>query len=292
MDVRLVIDQQARIGEAPIWSADEQCLYWVDIENHLLFRYDPVSGQNEAFDVGRQVTTVVPVATGTVLLGVKEGIAYFDIWTQKMKVLHELDTDRPNNRCNDGKCDPAGRFWVGTQDNELEDGAGSMYCLEPDGTVRRMLEGLKNPNGIVWSRDHPTMFFTDTYTMRVDAYDYDHASGEVTNRRAAVVIPNEFGVPDGMTQDVNGNLWIGHFFGSCVTHWNPFTGELLGRIDVPARNVTACWFGGADLQTLYITTARDHTSAEELERFPNAGGLFAVDLPVKGVPGDRYGGAV
>lgn len=290
MEIAIVVDAKARIGEAPIWSEFDNKLYWVDIENRMLFRFDPASDNNEAFDLGTKVTTVVPVNQDKVLLGVIQGIALYDLKYQKLTILHELDSDRKNNRCNDGKCDPAGRFWVGTQDNDLLDDAGSLYCLDLDGKVRKMLDNLKNPNGIVWSLDNSTMFFIDTYTMKVDAFDYNYSTGKISNRRTAVNIPVEYGVPDGMTMDQKGNIWIAHFFGACITNWNPYTGEFLRKIDVPAKNVTACWFGNSDMKTLFITTARDHTNEDDLEKYPYAGGLFAIKLGVSGYAGYPFKG--
>ena len=292
MEINLEIDAKAKIGEGPIWSEAENRLYWIDIDDYKLFRFDPVTGRNEVFNIDQPVGTVVPVSPNKVMLGIKDGIAYYDLTVKEMTLLYPLGPDMPNNRCNDGKCDPAGRFWVGTQDNELKDGAGALYCLDLDGTVHKKLEGLKNPNGIVWSLDHKAMYFIDTYTRKVDAFDFDIDTGNIANKRTAVIIPVEFGVPDGMTMDINGNIWIGHFFGACISSWNPRSGALLQKIDIPSKNVTACWFGGKDMMTLYVTTARAHTDKENLIKYPHAGGLFSIHTQVAGLPGQPYLGKI
>jgi sugar lactone lactonase YvrE len=163
-----------------------------------------------------------------------------------------------------------------------------LYRLDANLTVHAQLGGLTIPNGIVWSLDNTTMYYIDTPTQRVDAFDYDHATGDVGNRRVACEIPEAMGWPDGMSIDTRGNLWIGMWGGFAVTHWNPQTGEYLGKVKVPAGQTTACAFGGPDLDVLYITSARRGKTAPELAGEPHAGGVFKAEVGVAGVPANAF----
>ena len=166
---------------------------------------------------------------------------------------------------------------VGEQKN------GTLYRLDADSTLHKMIENVSISNGIVWSADKTKMYYIDTPTQKVMAYDYDNETGDISNPKVAVEVSKDLGSPDGMTIDAEGNLWVALWGGSAVGCWNPKTGKLLKMVDVPAKNVTSCAFGGSDLATLFITTARQGTNDKELEKFPNAGGVFKIKPGVKGV---------
>jgi len=274
--VELALDAKADLGEGPIWDAKRQVLYWVDVLRGELHIYDPASGQDRAIDVGQYVTTVVPRKSGGVMLGVHHGFASLDLETEQFEIVADPDRDLPGNSFCDGKCDPAGRFWAGTWDYEdYKKGAGSLYRLDPDLSVHKMLEGVLCSNGIAWSLDGKTMYYIDTPLCRVDAFDYDLATGEIENRRVAFDVPREMGgMPDGMTIDSEGMLWVAHPDIKNVVRWDPVEDRVLQEVDVPVPYPTSCAFGGENLDQLYITTIRSWVKGEELEKYPLAGGLF------------------
>jgi sugar lactone lactonase YvrE len=224
------------------------------------------------------------------MVALQQGFAAFDPPTGELSLWVDPEAHLPRNRFNDGKCDPAGRFWAGTISLDREPGAASLYCLEPDGRVRTMRRGVTNSNGIAWSLDAATMYYIDTPTQQVTAFDYDHQSGGITNPRTVVAIPAGAGKPDGMTVDAEGMLWIALWEGGCVGRWDPRSGARLQTINVPARRVTSCAFGGSQFEELYITTARVGLSEADLVRQPHAGGLFRARPGVPGVAAFEFRG--
>jgi sugar lactone lactonase YvrE len=281
----------AGLGEGAIWDVRVNRLYWVDIPGMRLFELDPESGRVRDWDVGQLIGTVVPRTRGGLILAMQDGITGFDPDTGRTEWLaRPEDYDPVCFRFNDGKCDPAGRFWVGSYSITPEKRPGTLYRMDPDGTMHAMLRGVGTSNGITWHRERRVMYFIDTPLLRADAFDYDEARGTVTNRRAAVTFPDGVGRPDGSTMDAEGMLWIAHWDGGCVTRWNPLTGECLQTVRVPASRVTSCAFGGPELDRLYITTARKGLSESDLHQQPQAGGLFRVRPGVRGVPAVGFAG--
>jgi sugar lactone lactonase YvrE len=291
MDAELGLDAKATLGEGAIWDARTGCLYWVDVELGRLHVFNPSDGSDGAFELGQTVGTVVPRARGGVMLALRGGFAAFDLETGRLSPWADPEKHLPRNRFNDGKCDPAGRFWAGTISLDREPGAASLYCLEPDGRVRMMLRGVTNSNGIAWSLAKDTMYYIDTPTRQVTAFDYDMASAEIKNPRVVVTIPPDLvSKPDGMTIDAAGMLWIALWDGGCVGRWDPKTGRLLETLAVQARRVTSCAFGGPGLEDLYITTARIGLTQPDLALQPHAGGLFRARPGVRGVPAFAFAG--
>jgi len=285
--VNLVVDAKASLGEGAIWHPTEKKLYWIDIEGKKYHVYDPATKKDEVFDLPARIGTIVPVEKGGMLLALETGIQSITSAGSDLKPVVHPESDKTNTRYNDGKCDPAGRFWVGTMAVDGRQKAGTLYCIDKEYKWRVMKENVSTSNGITWSADKKTMYYIDTPTGKVEAFDYDITTGNITNSRTAIIIGN-LGYPDGSTMDSEGMIWVALWGGSSVTRWNPQTGELLQKIDVPAKNVTSCAFGGKDLKTLYITTARIGTNDEDLKKYPNAGGLFAVRPGVKGVKAYFY----
>lgn len=232
---------------------------------------------------GQMIGTVVPAESGKMIVALENGLYQLDPTTGSKKFIANPEEDIPGNRFNDGKCDPAGRFWAGTMSKTGEKEAGALYRLDADGSVTKMIDKVTTSNGIVWSQDHTKMYYIDTPRRKVMAWDYELETGNISNPQTAVGIPQNMGYPDGMTIDTEGNVWIALWNGSAVGCWNPETGELIQTIDIPAKNVTSCAFGDEDLGTLYITTARQGTSEEELEKYPHAGGVFKVRPDVNGM---------
>ena len=288
--VELLVDAHAQVGEGPLWDEEWQVLYWVDILSSLLYIYDPATGENRALDVGRHVGTVVTRASGGLMLAVREGFASFDLETQDLTLIANPEAHITGNRFNDGKCDPAGRFWAGTMAYENPTNQGSLYRLDTDLSVHKIFGDVAISNGIIWSLDHTTMYYIDTLRKNVRAFDYNDDTGDISNERVIIEVPEEIGMPDGMAIDSEGMLWVAHYGGSCVSRWNPNTAQLLEKIDLPVTQVTACAFGGPNLDILFITSAAQELDAAELERQPLAGGLFSIKTPYQGVPSFRFGG--
>lgn len=286
----LLVDQHALVGEGPLWDEEAQVLYWVDILSSKLFIYNPATRENEEIDVGQHVGTVVTRASGGLMLAVPDGFASFDLESRELKLVATPETHISGNRFNDGKCDPGGRFWAGSMAYENPKDSGSLYRLDTDMSVHKIFGGVAISNGIIWSLDYTTMYYIDTLRKNVRAYDYANATGNIGNERVIVDWPDDAGLPDGMAIDSDGMLWVAHYGGSCVSRWDPDGGALLERIELPVTQVTACAFGGPNLDTLYITSAAQELDADELARQPHAGGLFSIKTPYKGVPSFRFGG--
>ncbi|MGN6619271.1 MAG: SMP-30/gluconolactonase/LRE family protein [Ilyomonas sp.] len=282
----LVLDAKAELGEGSIWNPIENKLYWINIEGKTLHIYDPETKKDIEFPTGSRVGTVVPVKDGGVLVALQKGIYKMDTNNGDLSFITQPIQDS-SIRFNDGKCDPSGRFWVGTMALDQRKGAAVLYRMDKDKSIHTMVENVTISNGIVWTSDKKTMYYIDTPTGEVVAYDYDDATGEISNKRVAVKV--EDGSPDGMTIDENDHLWVALWGGNAVGCYDPKTGKLIQKVEVPAPNITSCAFGGKDLKTLYITTARGQMSDEQLKKYPQSGGVFSVQLNVKGVPANFYG---
>jgi len=256
-----------------------------------VFIFDPKSGENRGINVGRDVGTVVPRKSGGLMLGVKGGFAGLDLETEAVEEIAMVETDLPNNRFNDGKCDPAGRFWAGSMAYDFAKGAGGLYCMDRDLSVRKVLSDISISNGLVWTEDQATFYYIDSLAFQIAAFDYDVATGEIANRRVVVKLPEAVGFLDGMSIDVNGNLWVAIYGAGQVRCWNPASGELLDTVEVPgAKLTTSCAFGGPNLDELYITSASEGLTEQEKEEQPLAGSLFRAELDVSGVPAFEFAG--
>jgi len=286
---KLLYDARAFLGEGPAWDSVRQRLYWVDIFPGLLHIFDPKSNLDEIIDVGQPLGCVAPLIGGNLIIGLKSGLATLDLSTAKVDFVASPESGIPGNRFNDGKCGPDGRFLAGTMDNAEVDATGSLYSLSPDGSLKTLLTGVRISNGLAWSPDYKTLYFIDTPTHQVMAYDYDLRSGLIANPRVVVTIPAEMGWPDGMTSDYDGNLWVALWGGAALTAWNPANGALVEKIAIPAKNVTSCAFGGLEQSELYVTSARKGLSDADLTAYPATGGLFRIQTNVIGMPTFVFG---
>ncbi|MSU49664.1 MAG: SMP-30/gluconolactonase/LRE family protein [Opitutus sp.] len=282
---------EATLGEGALWDVATQRLLWVDITQKRVCRFDPVSGANEVFQLDAMVGTVVATTRGDMLVALQQGVARLDPKTGRVSDLRcPAGHDAKRIRFNDGKCDPRGRLWVGSMALDFAQGAGALYCFDPDGTVSERVRQVTVSNGIVWSHDQRKMYYIDSPTRAVDVFDYDVETGAIANRRHAWELPEGWGFPDGMTIDAEGKLWIALWGGSAVVRWDPESGRVLEKIAVPAPHVTSCAFGGPDLKSLYITSAREGRSAEQLAQEPLAGSIFVARPGVCGVEAFVYCG--
>ncbi|MEO0005842.1 MAG: hypothetical protein RJA20_38 [Bacteroidota bacterium] len=274
--MQTLTDHRCLLGEGPVWDARRSSLFWVDILRGEIHEYRPADGYSHTISFGEYVGAVAPYRDGRLMAALKSGIVLLDPDTGEREAVGHPEAHLPGNRYNDGKCDPAGRFWVGSMSLQEEPGAGSLYMIDHDRSITRQLEGVTISNGLAWSNDHRTMYYIDTPTFEVAAFDYDIATGSISNRRVAIRIPETDGYPDGMTTDREGCLWIAHWDGWQVTRWDPHTGRKIHHIPMPAARVTSCAFGGDTGNDLYITSARTGLSEEELGRMRGAGGVWKI----------------
>ncbi|MFT6150162.1 MAG: sugar lactone lactonase YvrE [Saprospiraceae bacterium] len=292
-EVKLVLDAQNILGEGSIWNHKTKELWWIDIEGQTLNTYNPKTDVSRTIDVKERIGTVVPSQDGlSAILALQTGIWKMDMKTEEKSMLTMLESDTANIRLNDGKCDPAGRLWVGSMHlNQIEHAANLFQVTETEQQVsfKKMQDSVTISNGIIWSLDEKTMYYIDTKRGNVRAYDYDKSTGDISNERVVITVSDTLGYPDGMTIDNEGMLWIALWNGDCVSRWNPNTGELLQTIPVPAHNISSCAFGGENLDILYITSAKVDMTEEELKAKPNSGGVFKVVPGVKGVKSYFFG---
>lgn len=287
---RLILDLKMILGEGPLWDFNRKKLYFVDIETCRLYQYDPHNEQVTHHTFDRLTTAVALHANGSLLLAQEDRLIEFLPETRAIRPLTELEADNPQNRSNDGKTGPDGRFYIGTMDRNGQRRSGGLYRLDRSGQLERLLSGCTISNGMAWSADHRIFYYIDSPTRVVRAYDFNPAGGEITNARIVVEIPEDRGIPDGMTIDTDGNLWVAHHGGGCVACYDPRDGSIVGDINLPCSLVTSCAFGGPTYDTLYITTARQGMSAEEIERSPLSGGLFQVQTGQRGRPDYLFSG--
>ena len=283
-----ILPAQAALGEGALWNPETQQLYWVDIEGRALHVFDPNTGEDRHYPTGERISTVVPMRNGNALVALQTGIHEIDLTSGQLTCRVDPVTDE-HLRFNDGKCDPAGRFWVGTFDLQRRDHAGTLYRHDPDGRTHVMRRRITNSNGLAWSLDKTTMYYIDTPTLVVQAFDYDDATGSLANPRVVIRIPEGSGGPDGMTLDAEGKLWVALWGGGAVHRYDPATGALLQVVLVAAPFTSSCAFGGPGLETLFITTARSGLTPQQLQEYPLSGNVFAVKPGVAGVPAFFFG---
>ena len=272
---------QVRVGEGPIWDYKNHRLLWIDTQGALLI-YNPQTGENTEYKLDRQIGTVIPYEKDTVLVGLEDGIYEMNLTDNKLHFVADPEGREAGNRYNDGKCDTKGRLWIGTMDKDCTPQKAAFFSVNPGGKFKKELDNVTISNGVTWSPDGKTMYYQDTPTRKVSAFDFDEESGTISNRREVITLPNNLGTPDGNAMDEEGMLWIANWGAACVTRWNPQTGEMLQKIDVPALNVSALAFGGEGMEQLYITTSALWMPDSEVANYPDAGKLFVVTPGVKG----------
>ncbi len=289
--VACVVPTPAKLGEGPIWSVAEGLLWWVDIKGPTANAFDPQNGSNRSWPLPADVGTIVPRTGGGCVVALRDGLAVLDPATGRLRDLGATHAHAPGTgfRFNDGKCDAAGRLWVGTLNEVGVAGAAHLYCYDPARGMRRLVEGITCSNGITWSADGRTMYYVDSPTFALDAFAFDPATGSLSDRRTVVRFAKDKGGPDGIAIDAEGMLWVGLWDGWRVQRCDPRTGDLLAHIEVPAARVTACAFGGARLEDLYITTASPGKPDDRATQ-PLAGCLFRCQPGVAGLPTYSFNG--
>ncbi|MFC4323066.1 SMP-30/gluconolactonase/LRE family protein [Litchfieldia salsa] len=289
-ELELVLDVKSSLGEGPCWDSVNQLLYWVDILEKKVYVFDPVTNKYRGIQLEQCVGALALTNRNEAVVALEDGFYFLNFETENVTLIDDPESHLPNNRFNDGKCDANGSFWAGTMSKSIDKEQGSLYCLHPNMKVQKKLDKVGISNGIAWSPDNKFLYYIDTLNENVCCFNYNVATGDISNPVEIIKFQDEDGMPDGMTIDEEGMLWIAHWGGSKVSRWNPKTGKQINSIDIPALNVTSCTFGGKDLNELYITTARTGLDEEQLENYPFSGGLFRIKTDVKGTPSHTFKG--
>jgi sugar lactone lactonase YvrE len=280
--VEQVLHSQCKLGEGPLWHPIEKVLYWLDIYQSRLHRFDPQSGIHEVTELGLMATSMGVRAAGGFVMSTKKGFALWEPGVRQFKIVGDPDPDENKDaRFNDGKTDRQGRFWAGKMSSTP---TNSLFRLDPDLSIHRMESGIIISNGLGWSPDNKIFYYTDSDAKKIYAYDFDAESGAITQRRIFVEVPQDAkeGVPDGLTIDVDGCVWSARWGGWKVVRYTP-DGAIDSVIAMPVEFPTSCAFGGADLKDLYITSAWADVPPERRGEQPMAGDVFCLRSGVKGI---------
>ncbi len=278
---------RANLGECPRWDEQAQLLYWADINAGQLHRFDPATGKDDFLQFDEELGCFSLRAQGGFVLGMRSGFFFLDGWNTQRRAIADPEADMPSNRFNDGRCDAEGRFIAGTVYPPKDRDGANLYSLGTDLQVTRLKDGLLTSNGVAFSPDSKTFYFSDTPKHAIYAYDYNLETGAMSNGRVFHQFPHGNGRPDGATVDAEGYYWTALYEGGRVVRLNP-RGEIVEEIAVPAKCPTMVALGGEDLKTLYITSVGNRPE-EELKDYPHSGAIFQVRVDVPGLPERRFG---
>ena len=282
-----VADCKAVLGEGPLWVAREQALYWVDVKGRLVFRMSK-EGALTSWDTPFRIGSLAPRAKGGFVAGSERGLAFVDLEQERFEPFADPEPDRPGNRFNDGKTDRRGRFWAGTMDDAEKQFSGALYRLDPDLGWSRIDDGYKVTNGPAFSPDGRLIYHNDSARQTIYAFDLSD-DGDVSNKRVFARFGDGDGFPDGMTVDAEGCLWVAFWDGWCLRRFSP-AGECIRTMRMPVQRPTSCAFGGADLDRLFVTSARIGLDEKSLAMQPYAGGLFVLEAGVSGLAEAPFAG--
>jgi L-arabinonolactonase len=287
--VECIVAGNNRLGESPVWSVSAQKLYWVDGRAPCVFQLDPATGALASWPMPATIGSIALRRSGGLVVAMQTGLHFLDVTTGELTFAADPEADQPENRFNDGRCDRQGRFWSGTMNDTRRDPTGALYRFDADHTCTWITDDLIVPNSICWSPDDTTMYLADTYRHRIMAYDFHADEGTISNRRLFVDATGNPGRPDGSTVDSEGFIWNAEYAGSRLVRYAPD-----GRVDrvlpMPVSQPSSCVFGGPNLDILYITSATQRMSEDDLRAQPLAGGLFAANVGVTGLPEPDYWG--
>lgn len=288
-EVSCVLDAKALLGEGPLWDAADRALYWVDIKRREIHRFDPANGRDEKWSTPEDVGSLALRERGGLVVALTSGFHFFDPATGEIVPIAKPEPDRATNRFNDGKPDRQGRFWAGSMDDREAAPTGALYRLDADLSCTRLVDGVVCSNALCWSPDSRTLYYADSARRIVWAWDFDAADGTIDNRRVFIELPKGEGVPDGATVDAEGFVWLAQWNGWRVTRY-----DAKGRVDrvvrLPVQCPTCPMFGGSKLDVLYVTSASIKLTPEQRQAQPLAGGIFAIDPRVRGLPEARFKG--
>jgi sugar lactone lactonase YvrE len=283
------LDIKASLGECPVWSVEEQALYWIDINAPSLNRFDPATGSNTAWPMPQSIGCFALRRRGGFIVALRDGLWLASQSGKLERRVAGAPYDPAHHRFNDGRADAGGRLWAGSMNENRDASTGALYRFDPDGVLVQVITDMTISNGLAFSPDGRTMYHADTPARSVDAYDFDVDTGTLANRRAFAHFSGETDRPDGAAVDSDGCYWSAFYRGGKVVRLSP-QGERVAEYAVPAMCPTMCAFGGSDLKTLYITSARQMRDADELARLPMSGGIFAMRVDTPGMPEPKFAG--
>ena len=286
--LRCVLDVRASLGECPVWSTAEQVLYWVDINAPSLNRFDPATGGNRAMPMPSSIGCFALRRRGFVV-ALRDGVWLADADGTLERKVAAAPFEPAHHRFNDGRCDPQGRFFAGTMNEKRDAPSAALYRIDADFRVTEVLGNLTISNGLAWSPDGRTMYHADTPTLTINAFAFDAATGTASNGRTFARFDAQTDRPDGSAVDSEGCYWTAFYRGGRVVRLSP-AGDVLASHPVPAMCPTMCAFGGDDLRTLYVTSARQQRDDAELARLPQSGGIFAMQVDVPGIAEPMFAG--
>jgi L-arabinonolactonase len=289
VQVTCVLDSKSFLGEGPLWDPRDQALWWVDIKKRLIHRTDPASGVTAQWRVPEDLGCLAVREQGGLVVTMTSGFYFFDPVSGHFDPIIDPEADQAENRFNDGKVDRQGRFWAATMHDPQTLASGSLYRLDPDLSCHRMVEGIHVSNGLAWSPDSRVMYYADSLAYAIWAWDFDAAAGEIANRRLFMDTRPTGGLPDGATVDAEGCYWLTLARTGNITRYDP-NGRPMQTIALPTDLPTCVIFGGADLDILDCTSATLGRGEKELVGQVGAGGLFAIDAGVKGMPEAHFRG--
>lgn len=278
----------ALLGEGPLWHQGRKSFFWVDIEGMKIHEYEPKKQRTQSWRLPSMPGMFSIETDDTLIVAMQGGISRLHLRNDSVQNLIGVEKSDGDMRPNDGKCDAYGRIWLGTMHLQAMPGEGSLYCIEGE-KVEKKLTGLSIPNGIAWTDDHHYMYFIDSATYKVDRYHFDVGNAAILFDCTVIEVAEHLGMPDGMSIDDEGMLWIGHWGGNAVRRWNPYNGQIMQTIEVAATQVTSCAFGGENLNELFITTASTGLSDHQITSMPHSGKPFIIDLQTTGVPTYHFG---
>lgn len=270
------------LGESPMWHSKRKSCFWVDIERCRIYEYDWILGSTTQYEIKQKISLVIP-GKDELIVALQGGVFRFDPAQQKLAMITNLGENWTTHRCNDGIADSKGRLWVSTMDLKHLPQKAAVHCVNNLGLSKKLIENATIPNGMAWSNDGKRLYFIDSPERKIDSYLYEEETGTISFERTAVVIPEHLGLPDGMTIDEQGMLWVALWGGYGVGRFDGQSGDLINFIDIPAPHVTSCAFAGEELDHLIITTATADMTPEELLKFPESGHTFVVKPGVKGI---------
>lgn len=284
-DLQVLIDTPVLLGESPLWHPEEQVLYWIDIAGLAIHRFDPRSRVRQSWTVPSEPGCIAWCSDGRLLVAMRAGIALLNTRTGALSPITEAPYDSSRIRFNDGRCDAAGRLWVGTLSDARDQQLGALYCLER-GVIRKIGNPVTVSNGLAFSSDNRTLYHADTTAHRITAYDFDLNSGSLNGGKVFKQFSSERdenydGRPDGAAVDSEGAYWCAMYEGGKLLRISP-AGEVLREIALPVRCPTMPAFGGQDLRTLYVTTVRHKRTDAELKQWPLSGCVFSLRVDVAG----------
>lgn len=282
MEVINLHQSQCILGESPYWHAKRKSFFWVDIEKRELYEFQVGLKKTTKRKFNQRLSLVVEGQGDYLILALDRKVARYDLETEKLTWLIEVEEDQPLNRFNDGACDADGRLWIGTMSTKITPESGALYKITSELSPEKMLGKITISNGMAWTSDKETFYYIDSPTQEIRAYRFDLETGEINFDRTVIRVPKELGTPDGMSMDQEGKLWVAHYGGFGVYCWDPENGKLLKKIVLPAPHVTSCVFGGENLDHLLITTARENLTEAQLQEYPQSGDVFLVKTNTQG----------